>query len=464
MMDRNNQEMLWFEQVYAEYAQLMFRTGRRLLGSEANNDDIGDLVQDVFRILWQQRDQLKKHPNIGGWLQMTMKYRVINLSKGKRRRLAQQISITEMTDIASGDVTPDQAILLDERLKEIRDLLGEENAAMLIDYTLKGYNAKEVSKRYEMSESIVYLKVSRMRKKLAIALLMILLIALSVAGIAYCIKRGVLNFNEELGVGTEMVWHENAVELVESGIIQHIELEHVGIDVIETAYDGHELRVVYGVTSKMGQIKPIEGFEGSYEVPGAEEDGVHVCDYIRVNGQDAYFYDIYEAVGENPNQLLYYLQTNLTAWDIPEEEMLTIGLPMISGNLNYEDGMIKFSIPSKVSDGMIQEAVQTAADTGNFNAQITCAEFSPISGYVEILVAGVMRNDLEAMTGCRSDVRSFDGQVLTTSHPEGLTREDENGVTIAFAYMPPENSWPETMQHVVYMDDGSRWTFDLKLD
>lgn len=183
---------------------------------------------------------------------------------------------------------------------------------------------------YFKKKRIVYLKVSRMRKKLAIALLMILLIALSVAGIAYCIKRGVLNFNEGLNAGTEMVWHENAVELVESGIIQHIELEHVDIDVIETAYDGHELRVVYGVTSKMGQIKPIEGFEGSYEVPGAEEDGVHVCDYIRVNGQDAYFYDIYEAVGENPNQLLYYLQTNLTAWDIPEEEIVHVKMGIYS--------------------------------------------------------------------------------------------------------------------------------------
>ena len=71
------EERAWFEQVYRQNVDLLFRVGRRLLDSDENPDTLYDMVQEIFLLLWDRRETLKTHPNIGGWLMAALKFRIL---------------------------------------------------------------------------------------------------------------------------------------------------------------------------------------------------------------------------------------------------------------------------------------------------------------------------------------------------------------------------------------------------
>ena len=45
------EERAWFEQVYRQNVDLLFRVGRRLLDSDENPDTLYDMVQEIFLLL-----------------------------------------------------------------------------------------------------------------------------------------------------------------------------------------------------------------------------------------------------------------------------------------------------------------------------------------------------------------------------------------------------------------------------
>lgn len=160
----------WFETVYNEQADFCFRLGRRLLPREEDEDILYDVVQEVFTALWQKRMELMNHPNIGGWLALAVKYRMMGYaSKKGRRDRAHAYSIDDEAvnaQIASPQLTPEQQTELWEKMGVLRELLGEENAELFIAYAIGGYKAKELSERFAISEQCVYVRISRMKKKL----------------------------------------------------------------------------------------------------------------------------------------------------------------------------------------------------------------------------------------------------------------------------------------------------------
>ena len=287
----------------------------------------------------------------------------------------------------------------------------------------------------------------RRRRLLTAALVALLLLALAIGGVAYSVRRGVLNFNEDYGWYGTLVHLDGAEDFVVSGPLAHVELAHVTIDVTEAVTDGADLRVVYSVTNNEGL--PVTGEPGSdyTDVPGAAEDGVHMCDWIEVNGQDAFFDDAFQAPGDAPGQMLYYLQTNLSAWgvDISGCETLDIGLPMLPRS---EDGRgwptVDFTIPAKLDPAQILGAQVESADMGGHAVRVTQATFSPLSGYVEIEVEGMTRELFlrEFTTLC--EVYGPDDYALSGAHLAG-SRETETGHTFGFTMRPPQDGWPDTL-------------------
>ena len=72
----------------------------------------------------------------------------------------------------------------------------------------------------------------RISRRRAAVLLLLALLALAVGGVAYTVRRGVLNFTEDFGFAP-MVSQDGAERLVTSGSLAHIELERTIIDVRE---------------------------------------------------------------------------------------------------------------------------------------------------------------------------------------------------------------------------------------
>lgn len=306
----------------------------------------------------------------------------------------------------------------------------------------------------------------RTNRVLVVAALMLLLLAMAVSAVAYMYARGVLNFNEDFGFGTMITSQEGAEELVTSGTLAHLELEHVIIDVLEAACDGTELRIVYRLTSKVGDCYIGEHSSDSYIVPGMEEDGVHMCDFVLVNGEDAYFYDTYEVQGEQSNQVLYYLQSTLLDWgvDVTGADTLEIGLPCLGvAEYGKEREMLRFTIPATIEPEMIRGAQMTAAYAGEYNVTMRLARFTPLSGYVQFFIEGVQREQLWEIADGWGYAVDAQGKKIPGSRFEGCDKA-ETGTELSFFIMPPRDGWMEEIRYIYQMQDGKDWTFDIRLD
>ena len=161
---------IWFESVYREHADFCFRLGRRLLAGRQDEEILYDVVQEVFAAVWQKRAELMNHPNIGGWLTLAVKYRMMSAEsrRGKReQRQAYSLDDEELgAQLAAPQLTPEQQAELQEKMDVLRDLLGEENAELFLAYAVEGYRAKELGERFGLSENCVHVRISRMKKKL----------------------------------------------------------------------------------------------------------------------------------------------------------------------------------------------------------------------------------------------------------------------------------------------------------
>lgn len=278
-------------------------------------------------------------------------------------------------------------------------------------------------------------------KLLAAVLLAALLLALSIGGVAYTYHRGVLNFTEDFGFAP-MVAQEGAEDFVRAGALAHAEFDHVIVDVLEAVYDGAELRVVYSLTDKSGTITLSEHMENGYEMPGVQEGEVHMCDFIRVNDQDAYFNNTWEMPGDKPGQILYYLQTNLPAWgvDIGDAETMTIGLPMLPGS-----DVIEFTIPSAVPEGLVRGATIRETTVGGYPVTVEKAVFSPLNGFIQLRIDGIDEQLYYHKLTNFASVYAMDGSELTSCSSEGPCGYADGHGTFAYTIVPPEGDWPEEM-------------------
>lgn len=164
-------EREWFEQLYREYADFLFRVGRRLLDPGESEDLLLDILQDVFLTAWDRRETLRAHPNPGGWLVEAVKFRVRgSRAKAQRRGLRHARSLDEADAppaIADGAPSPEQRAILLDHLEKLEQLLGKENAALFIGWALEGRSANELAGRFGLSVSCVWMRLSRAKKKLA---------------------------------------------------------------------------------------------------------------------------------------------------------------------------------------------------------------------------------------------------------------------------------------------------------
>ena len=160
----------WFEQVYRQHADFLFRVGRRFQNPGEDEDVLTDLIQEVFLLLWDRREELMRHPNIGGWLVEALKFRIRgSRSKLTRRGLRHAYSLDEedAAPIADDAQTPEQSAEIAGHLDAIRELLGEENARLFIAYVLEGRSAKELAQERGVTDSCIAMRILRLKKRLA---------------------------------------------------------------------------------------------------------------------------------------------------------------------------------------------------------------------------------------------------------------------------------------------------------
>lgn len=163
-------ELDWFESTYHRYVDFCFKLGRNYMRNMQDDGILYDMVQEVFVLLWVKRKELMEHPNIGGWLALAVRYRMLNHhAEIRKQRLHRAYSIDAecVPEIKAMDLTPEQCVELQSKVDELRRFLGEEDASLFLAYAAEGYKAKDLSRKYQLPENTVYMRIHRIKKKLA---------------------------------------------------------------------------------------------------------------------------------------------------------------------------------------------------------------------------------------------------------------------------------------------------------
>lgn len=163
------EERAWFEQVYRQNVDLLFRVGRRLLDSDENPDTLYDMVQEIFLLLWDRRETLKTHPNIGGWLMAALKFRILG-ERGRvtRRALRHAYSLDDdgAAPVSDRALSPEERAVFSGHVQAIRRMLKPDMAELFIDYAVNGCTPQQLAQKNGLTVSCVWMRLNRCKRRL----------------------------------------------------------------------------------------------------------------------------------------------------------------------------------------------------------------------------------------------------------------------------------------------------------
>ena len=119
-----------------------------------------DIVQDTFIEALSKVDMLMEHPNPGGWLMNTARFK---LSTTVRRAYHTDVSYEECTTEPS--YFDPQYSALELKLL-IETVLSEQEKELFTKYFIEKYPSKQMAEEQHMTENAFKVKMHRIRKKL----------------------------------------------------------------------------------------------------------------------------------------------------------------------------------------------------------------------------------------------------------------------------------------------------------
>lgn len=162
---------IWFSSLFEDHYALLYRIGRVFFDASCQHVElIEDQIQQTFLLAWAKRQKLTKHANPTGWLVVTFRHCMMNeCRKLGRKRGRERFSFDEddRFEMADPSAPPLESFVEDAQSKELLiKLLGKNDADLFLRYCIHGEPAKQLAQEYDMSESNVRVRISRLKKKL----------------------------------------------------------------------------------------------------------------------------------------------------------------------------------------------------------------------------------------------------------------------------------------------------------
>ena len=140
---------------------------RYLAGLGLSPDDAQDVVQDAFLSLHKHLSAGGSQANIRSWLFRVAHNRALNNRMNYSRRMAEPLD--PVSDTASADATPEQAVLAKEKLQRlanaVRSLAAQEHECLML--RAEGLRYREIGEILGIATSTAADTVERAIKKLA---------------------------------------------------------------------------------------------------------------------------------------------------------------------------------------------------------------------------------------------------------------------------------------------------------
>lgn len=155
------EENVGFDEVYLKYYDMIYRYISRMLRN--NTAEAEDLAQEVFWVAFQKWEMLKKHPNIGGFLMVVARNKVMKWSTRQRVLYYDEI---ELLDALADKLEETNSYDMVELCSAVEETLSHGDLKLLMQYYEYGYSAAEMAKRLGITVSCFKVRVLRMREKL----------------------------------------------------------------------------------------------------------------------------------------------------------------------------------------------------------------------------------------------------------------------------------------------------------
>lgn len=130
-----------------------------------SNEDVEEVILDVFLTLWKNQNKLDINKSMSAYISGITK----NLIKYKYRQCKITQNIKEYEEKLIDNSNIEITLLQNEKQKIISEELEkikQEDKEIFIEYYYDDKNIKEISKKFNMTESKVKSKLFRVRKRL----------------------------------------------------------------------------------------------------------------------------------------------------------------------------------------------------------------------------------------------------------------------------------------------------------
>ena len=167
----------WFDAVYRHNIKLLESMARSFVMAKLkcghqeyarHADCIGGEIQEVFMLMWDRRIVLYHHPNIAGWLYQAVVNRLRHWIRDHFNESAREgFSLDDGEKPGEAIISAirqeegDDTLVMDDHIRTLAQMLGEQNAAIYYGCRVEGQSAKEVARRFGLSEGAVWTRLSR---------------------------------------------------------------------------------------------------------------------------------------------------------------------------------------------------------------------------------------------------------------------------------------------------------------
>lgn len=158
-MDKETKDKFLSELMKEHYEKLYIFVSRR----QWNKNLAEDVVQETFLEAYRKADLLLEHPNQIGWLYITARNKMLKLLIEEEETYSlDKDEAVYLEDPKTGEVQYSDI----ELAAALKSSVGDKEYEMFRDYYVNKFTSAEIAKKYDLEESAVRMRMSRLKKKL----------------------------------------------------------------------------------------------------------------------------------------------------------------------------------------------------------------------------------------------------------------------------------------------------------
>jgi RNA polymerase sigma-70 factor (ECF subfamily) len=156
-------EMGALEAAIEEYSGYVAAVVRHTLSPTPRNEDVEELVSDVFLSLWQHAARLAPNSRLKPWLAVVARNSALNWARNRSRRPLEASHDQAVGPAAASQPDPLDSLAKNGLIMEALGALDDENRRLVVSHYLEDRSISEIARMTSYSEPAVKSRLFRSR-------------------------------------------------------------------------------------------------------------------------------------------------------------------------------------------------------------------------------------------------------------------------------------------------------------